>query len=191
MSIRWHSVTLTGEGPVFLADHVWPRTAKFGKITHVSMGVFVGSHARPHSKRRGPSILTGFGIYICPCGDTHQPSFTWWSNRWHSVFRGPHAPTLVNIFVTPLLTRDLYAVANLLISHFTQHSIVIFCTTCYHRFQKEKPPLNVMCKAEIYRYYWCYDYETNSLKTWHNWRKRENRLCVRIRLGSRPGMSKS
>ena len=69
MSIRWHSVTLTGEGPVFLADHVWPRTAKFGKITHVSMGVFVGSHARPHSKRRGPSILTAFGIYICPCGD--------------------------------------------------------------------------------------------------------------------------
>ena len=85
-----------------------------------------------------------------------------------SVFRGPHAPTLVNIFVTPLLTRDLYAVANLLISHFTQHSIVIFCTTCYRRFQKEKPPLSVMCKAEIYRYYWCYDYETNSLKTWHN-----------------------
>jgi len=86
-------------------------------VTHVGRNVFLRiSH--PHPKGAVLIVSQIFGpIYIRPHGMTNskQPNFAWLSNYMEGKFSSLIMPLCHCHFLTRMLTRDLFAVANLLV----------------------------------------------------------------------------
>ena len=101
------------QGSIFLADVnyvrvVWPRMTKFGTVTQVTKNCVSVRQSRPHPKGTGPSSSKNFGTSYMRAHSmrNNNPTFPWRSNyTWGNFLHGwPR-----------MLTRDLSAVANLLV----------------------------------------------------------------------------
>jgi len=87
---------------------VRPRATKFGVLTHVGSSVFLGGQPRPHPKWAVPSVPKKFGTsYI----RAHSNS-----NKQILILHGDKTRRRNFLQGRPrMLTRDLFAVANLLV----------------------------------------------------------------------------
>jgi len=82
------------------ARTVWPRTTKFGRITHAGIGVFLGGQLRPYRKgagaKRQAQHILGASLFMHALQHFTQNYLTWRDNMYVEgvVFRLSATPPL-------------------------------------------------------------------------------------------------
>ena len=101
-------------GAPHYAHTVWARTTKLNILAHVGEKMHVSRETdmTPIQRGRAPAFPLIFDLLHTPRCDKQQPNFAWWSNYTKGNFyRVDHALCPGKIFVTRMLTRDLFAIA--------------------------------------------------------------------------------
>jgi len=91
-----------------IRSYIWRRTTKFDGNTRWGRGVFLAVSHMHIPRAAGPSVLNFGGLL-------HNPHTIWQTTTKLCMVIKPDACPRPKIFVTRMLTRDLFAVSNLLV----------------------------------------------------------------------------
>jgi len=109
-------------------------------------GACFQASAYPHPKGAGRTVSKIFGTsYIRPHAMTNRKQILHGNQtRREEIFIGSTVSSaLTKIFVTQMLTRDLFAVANLIVNKKIRFSLTIYSHLFFLNFVRTR--LNVMC----------------------------------------------
>ena len=137
----------------------WPAT-KFGMITHVGKGVFLGGQARSHAKGPTFPFFQISYIYLRAHGTRNSNQFLHCDQTYRLEEKSywvDHAPCPGHFFVTRMLTRDLFAVANVLVKLSSLVHLLLLiklCTYSTKPYWRQAPPNNIFGGAHYSVLWW-------------------------------------